>query len=306
MKSWILALLTLPFAAISALAAWAQFMAHNPGYQGPGDIFSYTLWGGLRCYNNAYSGNVADVFDTATQMTETLLTCSQGGVINQTINPLSTTCAVSCSVKTLYDQSGANSCGGIACVFVTAASVSTWPVLLRNTPNSGNLCMSFSGSQVIKIQTVNFSLSPPATAETVSMRANGQGAAWNTIFAGAFFVAYAGHDYFNEYAMDNQTFAEFPASGNNNVVIANAADGAFHAINAVSNLTVDGIVQVDGVITNGYLGAGNTAAGDVDIGEAGAVGYMVGDICEAGFASGDQTANLAALYANQLAAYGGL
>jgi hypothetical protein len=78
------------------------------GYTGPGDVVSgATAWWGLRCYNSAYTGNVADVWDAATgSTTETLLTCSSGGTINQTINTLATTCAVACRIKTLYDQTG--------------------------------------------------------------------------------------------------------------------------------------------------------------------------------------------------------
>jgi hypothetical protein len=77
-------------------------------YVGPGDVVaSATAWWGLRCYNTAYTGNVADVWDASTgSTTETLLTCSAGGTINQTINSLATTCAVSCDIKTLYDQTG--------------------------------------------------------------------------------------------------------------------------------------------------------------------------------------------------------
>lgn len=78
------------------------------GYVGPLDVTGYTgaldYWG-LRCSTSAYTGNVADVWDSATGITtRTLLTCSSGGMVNETINPLATTCASGCKVKTLYNQ----------------------------------------------------------------------------------------------------------------------------------------------------------------------------------------------------------
>lgn len=86
--------------------------AGGGGYTGPGDVVSGALaWWGLRCYNSAYAGNVAQIFDAATgNTTQTLITCSTGGVLNETINALSTTCAVACEVATLYDQSGNTNC----------------------------------------------------------------------------------------------------------------------------------------------------------------------------------------------------
>jgi hypothetical protein len=109
-------------------------------YSGPGDIVSGALaaFGG-RCYNTAYSGNMADVWDGATgSTTETLLTCSPGGTINQTVNSLATTCSVSCSIKTFYDMSGALSCGGAACD-LTQATNSKRPVLIQSCLN-GKIC----------------------------------------------------------------------------------------------------------------------------------------------------------------------
>jgi hypothetical protein len=76
-------------------------------FQGIGDLglSSVTSYWGLRCYSTSYTGIVADIWDSATgSTTETQLTCSSGGVINQTVNILSVTCAAGCSVKTLYDQ----------------------------------------------------------------------------------------------------------------------------------------------------------------------------------------------------------
>lgn len=101
------------------------------GYVGPGDILpgAKAAWT-LRCYNAAYAGNVADIY-APLDASHTLLTCSTGGVINETLQPLATTCAISCTIKTWYDQSGASICGG-ACD-VTQATEATRPSVLLAT-----------------------------------------------------------------------------------------------------------------------------------------------------------------------------
>jgi hypothetical protein len=116
------------------------------GYTGPGDVVSgAAMWWGLRCYNTAYTGNVADIWDTATgSTTETLLTCSSGGTINETIHSLATTCATSCNVKTLYDQSGANSCASNPCDMVQLTNASR-PIFTRSC--IGSLpCIAFTSA----------------------------------------------------------------------------------------------------------------------------------------------------------------
>ncbi len=102
-----------------------------PGYVGPGDIVSGAIgyWSPYRCYNNAYSGSVADIVDESTGLVQTTITCATGGVIAETINPLSTTCVVTCRLKKLYDQSGSTACGGAACHLTTAGSL---PVITLN------------------------------------------------------------------------------------------------------------------------------------------------------------------------------
>lgn len=121
-------------------------------YTGPGDVVSGAFgWWGLRCYNSAYAGNVADIWDSATgNTTETLLTCSSGGTLNQTVNTLATTCAVACSVKTLYDQSGANKCTGAAACDVTQATLAQRPAFTRTgcagLSGMQTWCMTFNGT----------------------------------------------------------------------------------------------------------------------------------------------------------------
>ena len=79
-------------------------IAVSSAYTGPGDIQTFSGWYSLyHCYNAAYSGNVADVY-APSDASHTLITCSAGGTINETLQSLATTCAVSCTLKTLTNQ----------------------------------------------------------------------------------------------------------------------------------------------------------------------------------------------------------
>lgn len=95
-------------------------------YTGPLDVVSGgVVWYAVdRCGSGSYAGNVADIWDSATgSTTETLVTCTAGGVIHETINALATTCSGGCRVKTLYDQVGTN-CSGGACNLTQATNAS--------------------------------------------------------------------------------------------------------------------------------------------------------------------------------------
>ena len=57
------------------------------------------------CYNAAYTGKVMDVNDVSTGISATTFTCAANGVINQSGTALAETCAVSCSIRNLYNRS---------------------------------------------------------------------------------------------------------------------------------------------------------------------------------------------------------
>jgi hypothetical protein len=146
------------------------------GYTGPGDLGISTViaWWGLRCYSTSYTGNVADIWDAATgSTTETLLTCSAGGTINQTINALSVTCAVACNVKTLYDQSGANNCT-TGCD-LTQATNANRPAYVQSCL-SGFACIQLTNANSPQLTTPNPSQIPlgqqnqPYTVSAVAER----------------------------------------------------------------------------------------------------------------------------------------
>ena len=132
------------------------------GYTGPGDIVSGAVaWWGLRCYNAAYSGNVADITDSSTgSTTGTRLQCSAGTVsalvsgsactfvTGNACSTLAVTCAVACNVEELYDQSGANSCTGSIPCSITISTNANRPTYVTSCSGlTSRPCMTFSGTQ---------------------------------------------------------------------------------------------------------------------------------------------------------------
>lgn len=115
----------------------------SSGYTGPGDIITsnVVMWNGFRCYSNAYSGNVALINNSTTSNNDTIK-CSSGGILSSTpdsIATIKTDCTISlnkCTLTTLYDQSGANSCSG-ACNMTIVGTVpffSNCPVFTVSVP----------------------------------------------------------------------------------------------------------------------------------------------------------------------------
>lgn len=203
-------------------------------YVGPGDVVSgAVLWWGLRCYNNAYSGNVADVY-APLDASHTLLTCSAGGVINQTLQSLATTCATSCTVKTLYDQTG----NGYTLSNSTSAAR---PKLVLNAVGA-NPAMQFVSASDLHLTTGSFSQSQPYTYSVVANSTSG--ASWQCLISD--------HDG-NEQLCYQSPKIQFASPSN---VTVSMTQNAWHAIQAVAN-SASGAIGLDGVWT-ASLNAGST------------------------------------------------
>jgi hypothetical protein len=104
--------------------------AAKASYSGPGDVVSGAIgfWSIYQCYSAAYVGNVATVYDSA-GVNHTLITCTAGGVIHETLQSLATTCASGCEVGTLYDQTA------------TLGNVTEIPTPVGSGPAVTRLCL---------------------------------------------------------------------------------------------------------------------------------------------------------------------
>ena len=123
---------------------------------GPGDLSinsSIVAWWGFRCYSSTYTGNVAAITDTHASPSSFTMSCSSGSLVatngsGGTISTLVGDCVNPyCTVTTMYDQSGKNSCAGsTACDLIHALAASK---LFSNCPSfttSPAFCISGTAS----------------------------------------------------------------------------------------------------------------------------------------------------------------
>lgn len=239
------------------------------GYTGPGDVVSgASAWWGLRCYNNAYNGNLADITNSATgSTTGTRLQCSTGNVITALVSgsactfvtgnacsSLATTCATACNVRELYDQSGNTN-------HLVQSGNSARPAFTQNCLNTTLPCMTFTTASNLSDSTA-MSVAQPNTISMVIDR-----------------TAAAFTDYLT--ANGDNTGMIAPSSANT-IELYNAASGAssgvtvsdnaWHAIQGIAN-GAGSSIQVDATPNTG-LSVGTTAfgAGGPDFGQNGFTG----------------------------------
>jgi hypothetical protein len=305
MKRRIVSLLTVIVLGV-VLSAWQSRdsnynvkIAAAAGFTGPIDIngTAYALWS-TRCGATAYTGNVVDVWDSATgSTTQTTITCSSGGTLN-TGSPtaLATTCASGCRVKTIYDQSGSNKCGGGACD-LTQATNANRPTLNTSLLNS-KIGMVFTGSSSICLGR-GADAAAQAQPITVSEVFNATDTSKGDIFSDStsnfqIYVHEGGANQANIYAGGTP-------------IAATANDSTTHAAQvfasgASSAMYVDGSNTTGSPGTNGIASTITIAIGSVPAAGnclAGGAQFFTGNIFEVGIWAADKTANNATMNSNQ-------
>ncbi len=271
------------------------------GYTGPGDAVSGAVaWWGLRCYNNAYSGPVADITDASTgNTTGTRLQCLSGTLVSlssgsactfvtgNACSPLATTCATSCNIEELYDQSGANSCSAAPCNLIQATN-SKRPALTQSCLG-GRPCMTFTGSssQELPISGLaNPLFSQPYVISSVAERTGSP-------FVNQVIIANAASPF---YAMEWDFTANHIAISSPNLVTTTATDSAFHAFQGLFNSTTSSIM-VDGTNTTGLNPGTNPINTLITMGGS---NFLTGQIAEVGiWNSALNSTQLNALNSNQ-------
>jgi hypothetical protein len=263
------------------------------GYTGPIDIngTAYAFWS-TRCGAAAYSGNILDVWDGATgSTTETVLGCDgAGNIVVKSGSALATTCAVSCAVTTIYDQSGGNHCGGAACD-LTQATNSSRPTLTTSCQN-GKSCMVCApgSSQTLTNATGIASTAQPSTQSWVSERTGATGSFGDVVgFNG-------GNLQFGFNAGANAVFMY----ASTNVETATANDSVLHAVQMLLNRASSSF-YIDGSLTAAGGDPGTvTVNGGISICSSnGGSNFATGQIFEVGIWAGDNTANNASMNSNQ-------
>ena len=236
-----LAIVLLPTASFAHATALCSAGGSGGAYVGPLDVVSAPrAFYSFRCGSNAYAGNVADIWDATTgSTTETLLTCSKGGVLNQTVNSLATTCAVSCSVKTIYDQSGNG--------FDMTQSVNADRLVVTVNCTNGHPCLATQNNGSIGLSNGTFTsvATIPSTVSVVGNMASGVDEVFGGLTSGFASVCNIGHSTGNLWKLDNGT-----------VVSQSATDNAWHFSQGVCN-GASSVFNIDG--TDHTVSAGSAS-----------------------------------------------
>jgi hypothetical protein len=264
-------------------------------YTGPGDVKSGALgwWGasGYTAMDTAPAWNVCNVSDVV---------CADWAIgANGYVTPAlvgGSNCGiVTCTIKTMYDRSGAMHCSGAVVCDITQATIANRAVVVLNALGTF-ACAQTSGTSGQGYDSVaNFSLSQPLTALIVANRATAGRGAINSYLQGGGNTLY--------YEATGNDLVDFFSGGNAN---ATATDGSFHSVQTVGNDPTATVFYVDGTTTS-VASAGNGAfSGTLHV-MSGAAGAQVfnGVMCDVGiWPSAFSGTDLANINTNRHMAYG--
>lgn len=261
-------------------------------YTGPGDIVTFTWWGGFRAYSAATAGTAAiNVCDDTGANCSDVSTSASTGALNAPGTHGSNNCNTSgtCLVKTIYDKTG----GGKD---VTQATAANMPKLTPNALGS-SYCMTTNGSSSVLASSGTFSSSQPFSTAIIAKQSNTTGdqglfAIMNAGFSDGFTVNYStGGSSYNPYA-GTSTATTFTATN------WNAIQSVFNGASTINN--------INGSENTVNAGAQTITTETVNLGKNQGGQFFNGLICEAGYVSGSiSSGNRTSLNTNMHNAYGG-
>jgi hypothetical protein len=206
-------------------------------YTGPGDLgFSFLVWYGLRAYSSATRGNRAINVCNAGDATcvDMVTSATTGDLVVTTVG--GTDCGVStCTVKLVYDQTGATTCSG-GCTLGNATE-SGRPVLTLNCINTTFPCLTYSAGKAIT--DVSGGIFPTSYAQPVTMSVvfdrTGGVTSFGNIWSSASSFGILGNNAANQITLFAGVVFPVTAANDNTW---HAAQGIFN--NATSTMYVDG------------------------------------------------------------------
>lgn len=264
----------------------------KPAYTGTGDVITtnWKAWFGFRAFTSATRGNkLMNVCDSTGGVDVTCVDMFSSPVTGYLVvtSPGGVGCAANCTVKTLYDQSGALFCAGSACD-VTRATVAGRATLVPNCLN-GFACAQGGGNAYASAAVMG-TLAQPMSQSGIGKRTANFTTILDIITDGSGNVQIG----FSNVANNAIIFAGTIVS------VAGVNDNVTHAINATFN-GASTIYNIDGATATVNSGT------QVSSGLVAAVSNGVGmNFSEGGINSGNLSAgNLVSLNTNMHAAYGG-
>lgn len=234
-------------------------------YSGPGDVVSTAaaFWG-LRAYNGAYAAalsKLANICAPLDAMCADVSSDVNGNFNLSAVGTLACNNTVSiCTVKTLYDQSGALACAAGTACDVTQVTIANRPTLVvpgaaNGCPSTAGYCMAFALASVQCLFTAtSFTLAQPFSYHSVGIRTGNVTTLQNMLaFTSAAQLL----------GFSNAANTVRVAAGS--AVTAAGNDSVWHNIDAVINNT-SGALAVDGASTAGTVGASAPSAVVIEFG----------------------------------------
>jgi hypothetical protein len=231
----------------------------SPSYTGPGDLSlsGVLAWWGMRAYSLAKTGTkIANICNAGDANCADINSLANGNFDVTTAQAAPLNCGT-CTIKVLYDQSGANSCSAAACD-LTQATEASRPKLTFNCLNTSLVCADFTSSGTLGIRnTTGFgAVSQPFSVSVVWNRTTNNSAYENILVTNATQQGVIGNNAANGVAMYEGS----------SVPAATANDNALHAGNFRFDNTT-GWANVDGTKTTMNLGtASSQPAGALALG----------------------------------------
>jgi hypothetical protein len=261
------------------------------GYTGPGDIYPFVAWYGLRAYNAAYATGTNPAIDVVDQVGANTLTVnitSAGNLDVAAISAWVTSHSVTTiQISKIYDQVGTRN--------LTVAT--GLPVLTLNAQGTLPLMTAAQTSAQSMVSTTSLTQAAPYTVSLVALRSSSASGSHNFAFGdGSNSVGFGFSNTANK--------AEVYSAGIQASLLG-VTDSILHSMQFLATTSGSGtFVAVDG--TSGSTGGNITSgfsAGQIFLFESFGF-HLTGAIGEAGIASGDQTAHNAAMQANQKSYWG--
>lgn len=276
------------FAQLTSTGAGKKAGGGGASYTGLGDLglSGLAAYWGLRAYSSATRGNkainVCNVSDVACADLSTDATTG-----NLTIGTVGgSSCAViTCTIKTIYDQSPSNICSGVC--DLTQATIGSRPTLV--TSCIGSLpCMACNGSQSASVTFPT--IGQPYFISGVAKRTSGSG------FADVLGFNTAGQVQF----LFNNSANNFTIYAGTVGTPATAADGSFHAVSGNYN-GASSTLGVNGASTTVNAGAAS-ATGTTTI--CSNNNSLTGSVAELAFWNLGNASSVSALSTNQHSYWG--
>ncbi len=237
--------------------------AQPAGYQGPADLVaSPSAFWGLRAVSAAYAAAQGKLINACLPLDALCTDINSDTSGNLSASMLATlgcnnTTSI-CTVKTLYDQSGALACAASTVCDVTQATAGNRPTLVlagaaNGCPSTSLPCMAFVlASAQCLVSANSYTQAQPLSIENVSIRTGNTSTAQRVI---GFTLAAASLGY-GAANLANISFGTLQTVA--------ATDSAWHALQGIGSNTV-GALAVDGATTAANNGI-NAPAAQIEIG----------------------------------------